>query len=284
MGAQPTTLMTGLVAATKSTDTAGPTVADHHARGRARRRPTATRSPSPAPPPTPAAGWPASRCPPTAAPPGTPADRHHVVDATPSSSTGVGSSAVQVRAIDDSANIGTVRDRSRSTVSCPLQHLRRRRAGHPGRRRRRRRSSSACGSPRRRRLRHRRPVLQGHRQHRHPRRLPVEHDRAAAGPGHLHQRDRHRLADRHLRHAGRRRPPARPTSSPTPRRDGHYAAEPWAFAYRGAATPARCRSPAASAPTRPGSTATPGRCPARATRTPTTSSTSTLHDRPTPRR
>ena len=41
------------------------------------------------------------------------------------------------------------------------------------------------------RLHHRRPVLQGHRQHRHPHRQPVELDRSAAGHGDLHQRVRH---------------------------------------------------------------------------------------------
>ena len=41
MGAQPTTLMTGLVAATKSTDTAAPTVDDHRAGRRRHAQPTA---------------------------------------------------------------------------------------------------------------------------------------------------------------------------------------------------------------------------------------------------
>ena len=39
--------------------------------------------------------------------------------------------------------------------------------------------------------------------------------RHQAGLGHLHRRDRHRLAAGHLRHAGRPSPPARPTSRPT---------------------------------------------------------------------
>ena len=39
------------------------------------------------------------------------------------------------------------------------------------------------------RLRHRHAFLQGVHQHGHPRRQPVERQRDAAGPGHVHQRD-----------------------------------------------------------------------------------------------
>ena len=49
------------------------------------------------------------------------------------------------------------------------------------------------------RLRHRHPVLQGDRQHRHPRRPPLDQHRHPAGHGHLHRRDGHRLAAGDLR-------------------------------------------------------------------------------------
>ena len=52
---------------------------------------------------------------------------------------------------------------------------------------------------------HRRPLLQGAEQHRHPRRPPLDRRRHPAGHRHLHQRDGHRLAAGRLRHPGRHR-------------------------------------------------------------------------------
>ena len=130
-------------------------------------------------------------------------------------------------------------------------------------------------TPHDRRLRHRRPLLQGHRQHRHPRR-----HRCGPPPGQqlasvdLHERD--------ARPAGRPPPsrrrsrsrPARPTSSPTPRPTGATPRDKDAFAASGIdARPAhgrrRVRRPAGRRlrQRRPVPDTT-------ATRTPTTSSTS----------
>ena len=145
MGAQPATLMTGLVAATKSTDTTGADGDHHLAGGRCGRSPTARRS----------------RVTGTATDTGGrvagvevstdggdtwhPATGHHQRGPTPTSSTGVGADAVQVRAIDDSANIGAAATRV-VTVACPCsvfgstvpEDARGQRPVAP--------SSSACGS------------------------------------------------------------------------------------------------------------------------------------------
>ena len=48
---------------------------------------------------------------------------------------------------------------------------------------------------------HRHPLLQGHRQHRHPRGQPVDPP-GPSWPGDLHRRERHRLAASQLRHPG----------------------------------------------------------------------------------
>ena len=53
------------------------------------------------------------------------------------------------------------------------------------------------------RHRHRGPLLQAHRDHRHPRREPVDQHRHQAGHRHLHRRERQRLAAGELRDAGR---------------------------------------------------------------------------------
>ena len=181
MGAQPTTLMTGLVAATQVDRHGRPDGHDHLARRGRRRSRTAPASPSPARPPTPAAAWPGSRSPPTAAPPGTrpPAPRP---GPTPTSRRASAAPPIRVRAIDDSANIGAAATRS-VDGHLPVLRLRRRRcpptpdADDGG--------AVELGlrfTPDRRRLRHRRPLLQGRRQHRHPHRLALEPPRASGWP------------------------------------------------------------------------------------------------------
>ena len=87
---------------------------------------------------------------------------------------------------------------------------------------------------------HRRPLLQGRRQHRHPRRPPVDGDRHAAGHAHLHQRDRHRLAAGDLRRAGAGHRRTRPTSPRTTRPTGGYAADAGYFADRRRRQRRRC--------------------------------------------
>ncbi len=77
------------------------------------------------------------------------------------------------------------------------------------------RTTSASSSPRIRTDRHRRALLQGRREHRHPRRQPVEPARPAARAGHVHQRDRLGLADAWCSPPRSASPPAPPTSPPT---------------------------------------------------------------------
>ena len=114
---QATTIASDLVAATKSTDTTPPTVTvttnlgiDH--------RPRQSWSRSTALPPTPAAAWPASRSRWTAA-------RHGIrqTGAAASPTQGVlygsGTGAIQVRAIDDSANIQPNPAKIAVTSNCP---------------------------------------------------------------------------------------------------------------------------------------------------------------------
>ena len=171
MSAQPTTLMPGLVAATKSTDTVGsdgqrspsPAAGASQPNGtqvtvtgtatdagggvvagvevvhRRRHRP-GTRRPAPGPGPT------------------------------PMSSTAPGSEQVQVRAVDDSANIGYSGSRA-FAVACPCSvfgaapahraHLAGRPAGDLDRRHVQRRAGHAV-HPRLGRVRHRGALLQGH--------------------------------------------------------------------------------------------------------------------------
>ncbi len=85
----------------------------------------------------------------------------------------------------------------------------------------------------RQRLDHGDPLLQGQRQHRHPRRQPVDVDRDQARHGHVRQRDRLRLAAGQLRHARWRSPPAPSTSPRTSPPSGHYAADGGYFAAAG---------------------------------------------------
>ena len=54
------------------------------------------------------------------------------------------------------------------------------------------------------RVHQRPPLLQGRRQHRHPRRQPLDRGRHPPGPGHLLRRDGERLAAGQLLHPGRR--------------------------------------------------------------------------------
>ena len=201
MGAQPTTLQADLVAATASTDAAGPTatitspaagspagqrLAGHrHRHGlRHRRRPRRGRG-----------GLHRRR---HVVAPG---DRHHVVDlhlrpARPGHRPGQGPRHRRQR------------QHRRGHLARPrrpllLLGLRRHRAAGRGLRRRLRGRARAALHADRRRVRLRRPLLQGRRQRRHPRRLALEHQRPAAGDGDVHQRDRHRLAVRELLAGGR---------------------------------------------------------------------------------
>ena len=61
------------------------------------------------------------------------------------------------------------------------------------------------------RLHHRAALLQAAEQHRRAHRPPLERERAAARRGHVHERDRVRLAGAGARRAGARSPPAPPT-------------------------------------------------------------------------
>ena len=137
----------------------------------------------------------ASRSPPTAAPPGIrpPGRATWTYTFTP---TGRRHHDHRPRAIDDSANIESHagdasghRDRARARIFGAAV------PGSPGRPTTTSRSSSASGSRARRRLHHRRPLLQGRRQHRHPHRHAVDRRRHAAGDRHVHQRDGDRLAE-----------------------------------------------------------------------------------------
>ena len=75
-------------------------------------------------------------------------------------------------------------------------------AGQSGRRGHRRRRGGHQVPLRLGGLRHRGAVLQGRRQHRHPRRPPVDDRRGEPGHRHLHRRDGHRLAAGELRRPG----------------------------------------------------------------------------------
>ena len=161
-----------------------------------------------------------------------PATGHHLVELHLRPARQRRRRRVRVRAIDDSANIGHGDD-PRLHGQLPVQRLRRRGA-------RRTPAADDAGAvelglrftPAGRRLRHRRPLLQGHRQHRHPRR--ARSGRTAgdeARHGDLHRRDAPPAGRRRtFSTPGRRSPPDRPTSSPTPPPTGRYAAEPYAFA------------------------------------------------------
>ncbi len=167
-------------------------------------RPSTPASPSPsrARPPTPAASSAASRCRPTAAPRGTrpPGTTSWSYQWAPKT---LGSATIRVRAADDSANRrhgGEPHGQRRLLVpvhAVPgVGHTRHAR----GQRRRRRRARRAVHA-RPRRPHHRRPLLQGHRQHRHPHRQPLDDGRRAARHRHVHQRDGDGLAAGQLRHA-----------------------------------------------------------------------------------
>ena len=148
MGAQPGTLMSGLVAATASTDTTAP---DRRRSPRPRRAPrsrTAPPSPSPARRPTSAARVAGVEVSTDGG-----ATWHPATGTTTWTYTYVQRAAARSRsrsrAIDDSANIGDAGARRSVTVSLPVHRLRHDRAR--GRRAAddRARSSSACGSRRR---------------------------------------------------------------------------------------------------------------------------------------
>ncbi len=115
-----------------------------------------------------------------------------------------GSATIRVRAADDSGNLespGRAGRRQRRPAELSVLDLGRLLHRPAGCRQKRDRSRDQV-SLRRRGLRHRSPLLQDHRQHRHPHRAPLDRGGNPAGPGHLHRRDRHRLAAGQLRHAG----------------------------------------------------------------------------------
>ena len=245
MGAQPVTLMTGLVAATKSTDTTGPTTTitspangstvangtkvtaygHGHRRGRQggrsrgldrQRRQLA------------------------------PGDRARRRGATPTSRRARAPSRSRCGR-STTAPTSAARRPVNRTVTCPCCVYGAFVPATPDSGDTSPRSSSGSSSrPTHGRLRQRRPLLQVLRQHRHPRRHRLERTGPAAGPGDLHRRDGEWLADVSLRVARRRSPPARRTSSRTPPRT---ATTPRSTTTCGpvASTPRPCRSPAASA-------------------------------------
>ena len=169
--------------------------------------PSARPSPSAAPPRTPAAGSAASRCRPTTAPRGgaPPAAGSWTYTFTPSAT---GALTLRARAVDDSANLGTAATTNvtvgTAPTTCPCTIW-------PGTATPERtdpdRDPVEVGVKFRsqhRRAHHRHPLLQAHRDQRHPRRVPVDQHRHPARPGQLHQRERQRVAAGHLRHAGPR--------------------------------------------------------------------------------
>ena len=176
MGVQPRRCRPAWSPRRQSTDTTGPVTAIT-APGRRRDVQHGPPSRSPAPPPTSRRrGRRVSRSPPTA---------EHLAPATGGrrgptrwTPTGAGAVADQVRAADDSGNIGAVAGvpMTVSARSCPAPSGRATAdAGRDG-------DDGAVElgvkfRTDRRRFDHRRPLLQGHRQHRHPHRHPVD------GPG-----------------------------------------------------------------------------------------------------
>ena len=156
---------------------------------------------------------------------------------------------IQVRATDDSGNLQSpVADAGGRPSSAPARSSGGR---HPGARRR-----AATPAPVEvgvkfssdsRRLDHRRALLQGRRQHRHPHRQPLDGLGPAPGLGHLHRRDGHGMAAGQLQPTRCRSPRARPTSRPTSHRSGNYSDG------RLPTSPTRTvsRTPARAAPTRP---------------------------------
>jgi hypothetical protein len=171
MGAQPATLMSGLTAATASTDTVG---AD---RSPSPRRPPARPSPgaqvtSPAPPPTPAAASVA----------GVEVSTDGGATWHPATGTTRGRTSSRVRpGTQDRARPGRRRQRNIGqspasrvfTLTGPNTLFGDRVPGRPGGRRRRRVELGVRVHARRPTAHHRRAVLQGHRQHRHAHRHAV---------------------------------------------------------------------------------------------------------------
>ena len=155
---------------------------------------TAPRPRSPAPRPTPAAGSsPASRSPPTAARPGI--RRPHRGGRT-SLDLQLGRAREprrprsRSRAVDDSGNLETPVAGHTVNVNCPCSIWGTDVTPEP--RLGRRQLDRGRRQVHDRHLRHhqRHPLLQGHHQHRHAHRQPVDRDRPAARPGHLHRRNR----------------------------------------------------------------------------------------------
>ena len=133
-----------------------------------------------------------------------------------------------------------------SRVNCPCSLFSTRDPRRAGRERRHAASRSACVPRRRQRLRHRRPVLQGHRQHRHARRQPVDHDGDAARDGDVHERDGDGLAAGHLLDRRSRSPPNTDYVASYHTNAGHYAVDPTRTSSR-APTPRRSTRPRSSA-------------------------------------
>ena len=191
MGAQPYTLISGLTAATASTDTTAPTstiTSPSRRRDHRRRQP---RSPSAAPRPTRRRRGRRRR--------GLHRRRHHLAPGHRDDQLDLQlgrRTATRVRPSSPgrSTTAATSRRRPRASpvnVGCPCSIWGT--EATPGA------SDSGDATPvevgvkftlGRRRLRHRHPVLQGAGQHRHPHREPVDRVRDEAGIGHVHRRDR----------------------------------------------------------------------------------------------
>ena len=193
---------------------------------RRRRSPTARRSRSPAPRPTPAAASSrASRSPPTAADLA-PGDGHdelvlHLDRPRQPVDDDQGARDRRQRQPRDAGSAGVSVD-----VDCPCSlwgpntpSAADARLGRPDPGRGRRQVPV-----RHLRHRHRHPLLQGGGQHRHAHRQPVDGRRPAPRPGHVHRRDRVRLADRDLRDARSRSSPNTTYVASYYAPNGHYAA------------------------------------------------------------
>ena len=223
MGAQPATLIAGLVAGDAVDRHDAADLDDHLAAAGATLAGRQRGRRSPGPPPTAAAAWsPASRSPPTAAAPGirrrSPRRRHHGELVLQLGRARHPTTTIVSRAADDSGNLESPVRGLTVNVGCPCSiwgtdvtpataDCGRRRA----------RSSSACKfTLRRLRHGHGRPLLQGRGQHRHPRREPVDARAASSSPRPRSPARPPPAGSRSTSPARSRSAPTRPTS-PLPR-------------------------------------------------------------------
>ena len=160
--------------------------------------------------------------------------RHHLLDRHLRAEGASATRRIRVRAIDDSANIGTVRDPQRLGDQCPCSIFGNEMPPTPAPTTTAP-SSSACGfTPAVDGFVDRRAVLQGRRQHRHARRVALESRRCSAWP--RSPSPTRPPPDGRPRTFGEAVPVAagtRPTSVSYTAPQGHYASESWAFVYRG---------------------------------------------------